>query len=169
MMKKFKYIYKFEFPWVQSMVACVFFTRFIRLVININNPFIEDLSLFYFAMVFTFFGSLALSYSLIISVYLGHKNIVLPYRRGDYLTVQGNPKIEHKAFMFSGKQDQFEIEEIRFKIPSSLWFPGYKKSIAHGGYNFKETDYVLIKYVPYQDENHIMEINIIQNESEGEI
>jgi len=167
-MRKDYYVFRHNY------YRCIYFclplwlvSRGIGVMLHIGSPFVKS-AIIHFAMMLLFFtlGFLSLFY-LIRSLVEGHKKIVSPYRKGDYLEAHGQVKIICKSTFGEGKADRFDVNGVVFEVVLFNPLPGYNRQVAYGGVDFSAGDFLEIKYVCYQTQNRIMELRVCKSMPRG--
>lgn len=168
-MNRKKYQYHFNKAWFVLIFSIWVFLRGIRILINLSNPFMDNLFLGIITMIIFIGIGILLSISLLSGIINGIINIVFPYRKGQYLTIKGRCENVNKCFFPEGNNDSFEIGGVPFDISLFDGMPGNSFPAAYGGINMTEGDIIKIEYVPYKEKNFIMSMILLQKEDEGKI
>lgn len=154
------YTCKYYLPAIYGVIPVAVALVGAYFLANISNPFTEDKRKpLLWGSAFLIVG-IIVSLVFISSYISNYKNVYLPYKKGNYMEVEGEVE-ELKTVPFMGNgEDEFCVNGIRFSI-GNPFLPGYQKQAAHHGLITNEGMYVKIRYIPGQETDYIMELEIV--------
>lgn len=158
---KSHYLFKHYYGWFFFPLPAWFFFQGARIIFNINNPFVENLFIHIVMMVIFFGLGIWTGGYLFYLLMRGNKEVVLPFRKGQFSLVSGPAKSVFLA-EFGGGPDRFEVEGIKFSVVIFSLLPGYNRQAAYGGVVVREGDFLEVKYISFFGDNRILELTIIQ-------
>jgi len=104
------------------------------------------------------YGFVTLGYQFIVNL-----KVIKKYKNGEYQSVSGQIKNLHIGFIDKFQKDSFTVNETKFEIGFYLK-TGLQKTAGLNGQVHENDQNVDILYVPYDEYNFIIEIDIHQNE-----
>lgn len=157
---KFQKIYDctYYIPSLFYLIPFLFLGVGIFLLINLKNPYLEKrITALIFCVIFIVSGLFS-SFLVVSEVIHSYKNIVIPYKNGEYLEIEGEVKdIKITPFLGNGN-DTFSVNGVEFEVGNSK--PGYQKQAAYGGKITENGQKVRIRYISDNNCNYIMSLEM---------
>lgn len=156
------YTCKTYLPFIPIILATLIPVLFgIYFVANFKNPFSREPGrVLLSGIVLILLGVFFLS--MYVHTYIdNYRNIFLKKQNGQVEVVEGVITDFTPSDFLDNRADSFMINGVDFTIRSNSLAPGYNKIAARGGVINAEGMFVRIKYVLYNDEKHIVSIDIL--------